>query len=77
MTMHRLMRTSPVVDRSAIAHSTTPLDLSVLDNIHGQNTEVDMSDFRKADTDTESRHGDIPKVHTFNGGPFSELDSQS
>jgi hypothetical protein len=28
--MHALMGTSPVIDRSAIAHSATPLDTSML-----------------------------------------------
>ena len=42
--MHALMGTSPIVDRSAVAHSRTAIDLSILTR-DGESRETPVSPF--------------------------------
>lgn len=42
--MHALMGTSPIVDRSAVAHSRTAIDLSILTQ-DGESRETPVSPF--------------------------------
>ena len=59
MRMHALMGTSPVVDKSALAHSTTSVSLDTLERTGAP--QVSLYSYKRTIRTLTSYHSDLPR----------------